>query len=503
MMHSRGVPQSALQLVVSEGLPVSETLVADERVSGVIFTGSTETARSIATVLNAREAYAPLIAETGGLNAMIVDSTALPEQVVDDVVASAFHSAGQRCSAMRILYVQNDVADEMIEKIKGKMAELVVADPISLATDIGPIIDVKAIAGLEKHIAHLGTSRWAKLLFKSPVAAKRGNFFAPMLYEVTSAAYLEREVFGPILHVVRFPSSGLEAVVEEINASGYGLTLGVHSRIESRCALIADLVRVGNVYINRNMVGAAVGVQPFGGRGRSGTGPKAGGPFYLLMLVRDIQSDIEATQEAIKCSMQEVPAELSARASEWRELFLSTRSEHVRHWLLSIFVKNPGLDSDSILTRYLEIISWLGTHTALRQLPSPTGEQNTYGWQPRGAVSLVIDVLAYEEVLLIATALVTGNGVIVANEKQPVPDVDSMLPLRSAESPVLRVDAISVKHGSRWIRDIGRQLLEIEQALVPIIQGSDHPEKFMVEKSICINTTAAGGNASLLAEPFG
>ncbi len=255
-------------------------LAADPRVDGVAFTGGTDTARLIHGSLSARpgSALPHLIAETGGLNAMIVDSSALAEQVVVDVVNSAFQSAGQRCSALRVLYVQEDIADPLIEMITGAMLELRTGDTSRLDTDIGPIIDAEARAALE---AHLDGYSPDEILARAPAATDRGNYFEPALLRVEGIQALEKEVFGPILHVATYKASELDSVVEAINASGYGLTLGVHSRINATIERVRRRARVGNLYVNRNIIGAVVGVQPFGGEGLSGTGPKAGGPHYL------------------------------------------------------------------------------------------------------------------------------------------------------------------------------------------------------------------------------
>jgi RHH-type proline utilization regulon transcriptional repressor/proline dehydrogenase/delta 1-pyrroline-5-carboxylate dehydrogenase len=248
----------------------------------VAFTGSTETAQIINRQLAARSGpIAALIAETGGQNAMLVDSSALPEQVVHDAVTSAFNSAGQRCSALRVLFLQEDVADRTIELLKGYMDQLVIGDPAYLRTDVGPVIDEEALGILEAHadkIAGIG-----RVIHRCRLGAEteHGHFFAPMAVEIDSLSQLEREVFGPIMHIVRYKARDLEQVIEDINGTGYGLTLGVHTRIDSRAREIARRAAVGNVYVNRNIVGAVVGVQPFGGRGLSGTGPKAGGPDYL------------------------------------------------------------------------------------------------------------------------------------------------------------------------------------------------------------------------------
>jgi RHH-type proline utilization regulon transcriptional repressor/proline dehydrogenase/delta 1-pyrroline-5-carboxylate dehydrogenase len=247
----------------------------------VAFTGSTETARLINRALAAREApLATLIAETGGQNAMLVDSSALPEQVVGDVITSAFLSAGQRCSALRVLFVQDDIADKVIRMLAGAMQELRIGNPAWLATDVGPVIDSDALATLQAHEQRMQLE--GRLIARTPLPeGLDGHFFAPVAFEIKRIAQLEKEVFGPVLHVVRFASDTLDRVIEDINSTGYGLTLGVHSRIDGVQDYVAARVRVGNCYVNRSMTGAVVGVQPFGGEGLSGTGPKAGGPHYL------------------------------------------------------------------------------------------------------------------------------------------------------------------------------------------------------------------------------
>ena len=282
LLHRAGVPEEVLQLLPGDGGRIGARLVDDPRISGVAFTGSTETARTINRGLAARPGpIVPLIAETGGQNAMIVDSSALPEQVVGDVLVSAFGSAGQRCSALRVLFLQADMAPRTIAMIAGAMDELRIGDPARLATDIGPVIDDQAKTLLEAHgkrMARLGTAI-NRLALPRDTAA--GSFVAPMAFEIDRMEALEGEVFGPILHVIRYRADRLDAVIEAINGTGYGLTLGIHSRIGEVVDYISARVRVGNVYVNRNMIGAVVGVQPFGGEGLSGTGPKAGGPRYL------------------------------------------------------------------------------------------------------------------------------------------------------------------------------------------------------------------------------
>ncbi|MDT8319431.1 MAG: bifunctional proline dehydrogenase/L-glutamate gamma-semialdehyde dehydrogenase PutA [Xanthomonadales bacterium] len=282
LLHQAGVPREALQLLPGGGVEVGARLTADSRIDGVAFTGSTETARAINRSLAARDApLAALIAETGGQNTMLVDSSALPQQVVVDVISSAFHSAGQRCSALRVLYVQTDVAEEIMDLLAGAMREIVVGDPRQLVTDVGPVIDEDALAGLQAHVERM--EKEARLIARTPLPRRfAGYFLAPCAFEVDSIGRLEREVFGPVLHVIRYRARDLDRVIDEINATGYGLTLGVHSRIDRTQNHVARRVRAGNCYVNRNMIGAVVGVQPFGGERLSGTGPKAGGPHYMF-----------------------------------------------------------------------------------------------------------------------------------------------------------------------------------------------------------------------------
>ncbi|MBM3523713.1 MAG: L-glutamate gamma-semialdehyde dehydrogenase, partial [Alphaproteobacteria bacterium] len=281
LLHEAGVPTDVLALLPGDGR-VGAALTRDPRVAGVCFTGSTEVARLINRSLAGRDGpIAPLIAETGGLNAMIVDSSALPEQVVADTLLSAFNSAGQRCSALRLLCLQDDVADKVLRMLEGAMAELVIGDPGRLATDIGPVIDTEAKAMLEGYRREVAGRARLVAECRLPGDLPPGSFVAPAVYEIGAPTELTREVFGPILHVVRWQADRLETLVDAIGASGYGLTLGIHSRVDSTVDAIVERARVGNIYVNRNMIGAVVGTQPFGGEGLSGTGPKAGGPHYL------------------------------------------------------------------------------------------------------------------------------------------------------------------------------------------------------------------------------
>jgi len=296
LLHEAGVPGDVLHLLPGTGEAIGAPLVGDPRVAGIAFTGSTETARGINLDLARRMGpIVPLVAETGGQNAMIVDSSALAEQVVTDVLISAFDSAGQRCSSLRLLYVQDDIADWLLTMLKGAMAELVVGDPALIATDVGPIIDAAALQNLELHAQRM--LREGKLLYQCPLPAgtEHGTFFAPCAFEIDGAARLHAEVFGPILHVVRWRADRLDTVLDEIAATGYGLTLGIQSRIDETVRYILARLRIGNSYVNRSMIGAVVGVQPFGGEGLSGTGPKAGGPRYLHRFATERTLSVDTT----------------------------------------------------------------------------------------------------------------------------------------------------------------------------------------------------------------
>lgn len=285
LMHQAGFPRDVVQLLPGGGRDIGDKLTHDDRIAGVIFTGSTATAQHIQNALTSRQApIATFIAETGGQNCMIVDSSALPEQVVTDVIRSSFDSAGQRCSALRVLFVQEDIADKLVEMLKGAMDELVIGDPSLLHTDVGPVIDKAAQDGLMQHINALTQEGRLLHQLKLPSGCQHGTFVPPSLFALEDISRLTHEVFGPVLHVIRFKAKQLDNVIEQINSTGFGLTFGIHSRIEKTIAYVTRRIKAGNLYVNRDMVGAVVGVQPFGGRGFSGTGPKAGGPYYLPRL---------------------------------------------------------------------------------------------------------------------------------------------------------------------------------------------------------------------------
>ena len=287
ILYEAGIPRELLHLAIGAGETIGAQLVADKRIGGIVFTGSVETAHRIQQALATRGgAIVPLIAETGGQNCMVVDSSALPEQAVDDIIASAFGSAGQRCSALRVLYVQDDIADELMKLLAGAMQELKIGNPANPETDIGPVIDADAQRMLLAHIAEMKKS--ARPVAASPLAdGLNGHFVAPHAFEISGIDVLTREIFGPVLHIIRFKNGTLPHIADAINSTGYGLTFGIHSRIDDHIKLLISRVHAGNIYVNRSMIGATVGVQPFGGEGLSGTGPKAGGPHYLLRFVNE------------------------------------------------------------------------------------------------------------------------------------------------------------------------------------------------------------------------
>lgn len=305
LMHEAGIPKGAINLVTGRGSVIGDALTSHPDIAGLCFTGSTETAHHInRTLAEKGGVIVPFIAETGGQNAMIVDSSALPEQVIDDVVLSAFGSAGQRCSALRIICIQDEVSDKMVTMLKGAMEQVKVGEPGDLATDLGPVIDEKALETLKEHKQKMHNQ--ATLIHEiqlDEALENQGNYFGPCAFEIDDIDILEREVFGPILHVIRFKQDDLEELIEKINGTGYGLTFGVHSRVESFQKFIASKIGAGNIYVNRSMIGAVVGVQPFGGQGLSGTGPKAGGPHYLLRFATEKTVSIDTTASGGNASL--------------------------------------------------------------------------------------------------------------------------------------------------------------------------------------------------------
>ncbi|NDJ58192.1 trifunctional transcriptional regulator/proline dehydrogenase/L-glutamate gamma-semialdehyde dehydrogenase [Enterobacteriaceae bacterium 4M9] len=496
-----GVPPGVVQLLPGRGETVGARLTGDERVRGVMFTGSTEVAtllqRNIASRLDAQGRPTPLIAETGGLNAMIVDSSALTEQVVIDVLSSAFDSAGQRCSALRVLCVQEEVAEHTLKMLKGAMAECRMGNPGRLTTDIGPVIDLEARDNIERHIQTLrakGRHVFQAAMENSLDARdwQNGTFVAPTLIELECFDELKREVFGPVLHVVRYRRENLNALVKQINDAGYGLTLGVHTRIDETIAQVTGQAHVGNLYVNRNMVGAVVGVQPFGGEGLSGTGPKAGGPLYLYRLLS------HRPEGAVQVTLTRQDAEKPVDAQ------MKTALQSA-HQALSDWAQNrPELHA---LCQAFAERAQSGT---LRLLPGPTGERNSYSLMPRERVLCVAD---NEQDALTQLAAVTAVG---SHVLWPDADVQRELAKKLPEAvkqhiALVKPDALFnqpfdavIYHGhSDQLRELCENVAARDGAIVTV-QGFAHGEtnvlleRLYVERSLSVNTAAAGGNASLM-----
>ena len=470
LMHEAGIPREVLQLLPGAGGMVGAALVADPRVDGVCFTGSLATAKSIDRAMAEHlTPTAPLIAETGGLNAMIVDSTALPEQAVRDILASAFQSAGQRCSALRMLYVQEDAAERTLEMLHGAMDELAVGNPWQLSTDIGPVIDATARGKIEAHIAQFD-GRGAVL--KRVEAPGIGTFVAPSVLKVSGIADLKEEIFGPVLHVATFKADELDAVIEAINASGYGLTFGLHTRIDARVDELSERIRAGNIYVNRNQIGAVVGSQPFGGEGLSGTGPKAGGPHYLPRFSRPI--DVAQRSTAING--------LSGLSIG----FAIGAVDQVR----------AGLEK-------------AGVRPTTISMPGPTGESNILDVYPRG----VVLCLGPDETSAFAQARIAlsrGNGVLVVapgahkiaeelgQHGAVIGGVDKRLAPAAIEAG-LAVDAVLHWGDDAALKPWRQALAQREGPIIPLITSDADADRLIIERHVCIDTTASGGNAELLA----
>ncbi|MFC5477502.1 trifunctional transcriptional regulator/proline dehydrogenase/L-glutamate gamma-semialdehyde dehydrogenase [Massilia suwonensis] len=479
LFYEAGIPRAALQLLPGRGEVVGAALTADPRVKGVIFTGSTEVAQLINRTLAKRgEAEGidiPLVAETGGQNALIVDSSALPEQVVQDVLSSAFDSAGQRCSALRVLFLQEDIADKTIRMLKGALQELRVGSPDRLATDIGPVIDLEAQRNLLAHIERTKATAKQHFALELPAAVTaQGTFVPPTVLEIGSLAELKHEVFGPVLHIVRYRRADLNKVVEQINATGYGLTLGVHSRIDETIDFITTRAHVGNIYVNRNIVGAVVGVQPFGGEGKSGTGPKAGGPLYIKRLQR-----------------QATP------------LLTHANAPYAALAALLVWARNNGHQDIVSLGETYARTQLNGTTLAL---PGPTGEKNSLAFFPRGVVLCAAN--STKGMLnQLAAALATGNrafvlaGAGVAMPEELPPEVkDRIRFIGAAEVDKCEFGIALLEAGVQG--NVRSQLAARTGAIVGIVDTDASTPvalwRLVAERAVCVNTTAAGGNASLM-----
>ena len=430
LLHQAGVPVDCLQLVPGEGAVVGPVLCSAPSISGVCFTGSTTTAQRINRVMaDNLLPQVPLIAETGGLNAMIVDSTSLLEQAVGDVLVSAFQSAGQRCSALRVLYVQSDIAVEFNQMLFGAMQALVVSDPVDVDCDVGPVIDVVATSKILQHIAK------SEILFQAG-APQTGTFVAPTVLAVQGIGDLSEEIFGPVLHLATFAAEELDQVIDDINASGYGLTFGFHSRIDDRVQRVVSRVDVGNLYINRNQIGAVVGSQPFGGHGLSGTGPKAGGPRYLPRFAA----------QTLLSSEGDLPAKMSLAE------------------LTTAFT-----------------VSLRATFYEPENLPGPTGESNRYVLAPKGRV------------------LVMGQGAEAHAARARALGCAAVAATVAPQDLIMIADLEVVIYAGYDAQKLRRALSQRAGPIVPLLMDEGFEMWLLREQSICIDTTAAGGNAALLA----
>ncbi|SUO95713.1 bifunctional proline dehydrogenase/L-glutamate gamma-semialdehyde dehydrogenase PutA [Suttonella ornithocola] len=471
LLHQAGVPSNVVQLVLGGG-DIGAALTQDTRINGVIFTGSTEVAKSINRTLAERNDQPVLIAETGGQNAMIVDSTALAEQVCVDVLNSAFDSAGQRCSALRILCLQEDIAERTLTMIKGALDELRVGNPKCLSTDVGPVIDQEAQENLQKHIER--TEQIAKNTHRLTLPKElNGTYIAPVIFELDNLDALEKEVFGPVLHVVRYRANELDALIDKINAKGYALTHGIHSRIDSTIEHISNRIEAGNIYVNRNIVGAVVGVQPFGGHGRSGTGPKAGGPFYLQRLSR----------------------------GEWQIPTLTTegRADENALAMLDKLMRQMQFSHAQQVT-FARLMGEARIHTlraAEAVLTGPTGERNSLHWHTPKAVWLYGGDLATAFAAFIKLAAAGIHTIVTPEHPLAAWATHSEDYLSIASEPQCQ----KVLYLEGLPQSLKAELAEKSGAIIQCYDGREQVDllPLFLEISISNNTTAAGGNASLMA----
>ncbi len=452
-LHAAGVPKNALQLFPGKGSIVGNKLVSDPRISAVAFTGSTETAVSInRSMARFMENDARLVAETGGLNAMIVDSTALPEQVVRDIVISSFQSAGQRCSALRVLYLQSDIHDAFLKMLFGVMDELKIGDPWEVSTDIGPMIDQASSEYVQAYVDQAASE--GRLLKQCPVP-QSGWFVGPAVIAVSGIEAVKEEVFGPVLHVASYQSGRLQEVIDTINASGFGLTFGVHSRVDSRVRKIVSQLRVGNIYVNRNQIGAVVGSQPFGGEGLSGTGPKAGGPQY----VKGFSKAHVITREC--------PQALQVAVAEVQALIDSVQAGQP--------VK-------------------LGTE----EMPGPTGESNRLSTFGRGTALCLGPGAADAQLQAEAASAAGCSSVLVAAGATGNNAHSGFLP-RHHLSELRGIDIVVLWSDEADVREARIALSERQGPIVPLVTTRNVADYCVLERHVCVDTTAAGGNASLFA----
>lgn len=518
LLQDAGIDPAAINLVLGDGAHIGEALVSHPATAAVCFTGSTATAKRIAGRLAEDDrALTPLIAETGGINAMIVDSSALLEQTVDDVVSSAFQSAGQRCSALRILCVQEDIADEFTALLSGAMDTLKIGNPDQMDCDIGPVIDATAKQNIDSHMKRLNGI--GRKIGETPQGNMQdGHYIRPVAYELDHFSDVDREIFGPVLHIVRFAANEKMEMINRINQSGFGLTLGIQSRIDSICDAMAKKAHVGNIYINRNQIGAVVGVQPFGGQGMSGTGPKAGGPLYLLRLSKQNRTNNHFSQVSVipetsdsQISSGNLSENISKGAAAYRQLDVGFHNDGNIMRLLRDIDGGFG----QIISEELKLRNRILTNDIV--LSSPAGETNSYTIQGRG---LIISMIGDPDTILTACArtIVTGNSFLQVDQAGSNGDIDAWFEIINQtigiENFVRRtsstldemtnqlqnslVGALIIERNDPIIGALGVAIASRKGAILPILTLADMHDRFVHEKTVTHNIAAAGGDVSLL-----
>ncbi|WWO95465.1 MAG: trifunctional transcriptional regulator/proline dehydrogenase/L-glutamate gamma-semialdehyde dehydrogenase [Candidatus Dasytiphilus stammeri] len=501
ILYDAGVPHEVLQLIIGKGNTIGSALIKNNLVKGVIFTGSTTVATSIQKILAERieKKSIPFIAETGGLNTMIVDSSALTEQVVLDIITSAFDSAGQRCSALRLLCVQEDVAEKTLNMLQGAITEYNIGNPDQLNTDIGPVINMQSKQNIELHIQTMkakGFKIYQPPLKDSNKNLKHGIFVPPTLIEISKISDLQTEVFGPILHIVRFSRKNLSTIIDNINASGYGLTMGIHTRIDDTMTQIIKKSQVGNLYVNRNIVGAVVGVQPFGGQGLSGTGPKAGGPLYLYKLLSYYP------EEAIHKTLLKYEQFHSENYTKCHKLLQPFDS-------LILWAKQNQNNFLANLCKSFRELSISNTHYLL---PGPTGEKNTYSLLPRKGILCLAENQSDLLIQLAAIAAVESKAVWL--KKEFYYTIYNLLPTEITKiihfinpenifQPNQLFDTVLYHGDTSQLREICIKMANKDGSIIPVygfLKGETKLflERFILERTLSINTTAVGGNTSLI-----
>jgi RHH-type proline utilization regulon transcriptional repressor/proline dehydrogenase/delta 1-pyrroline-5-carboxylate dehydrogenase len=453
LLHQAGVPKSVLQLLPGPGSVVGAKITSDPRVNGVCFTGSTSVAQTINKAMaNSLEPDAMFIAETGGLNAMIVDSTALPEQAVKDIVESAFQSAGQRCSALRVLYLQEDIAGEFLEMLYGAMSQLSMGNPWDIETDIGPAISRSAHDEISNYIAY---AKYAGSLLNQLSVPDAGYFVAPSVIKVSGIADLEKEIFGPVLHVATFKADEIDQVVDDINASGYGLTFGLHTRIDDRVEQVTSRLNVGNIYVNRNQIGAVVGSQPFGGEGMSGTGPKAGGPHYVPRFLHTEPADCAS-------------------------------------------IKGDAVDQAAVQSALDRLAGETQMTLNIADLPGPTGESNRLSIIGRGTI-LCLGPSFEDAQAQYTIARKNGCSALIVTPDAKGENAISGHLDRDQLGHLSNIHGVAFWSTKDDLQNARKALAAREGAIIPLITSRDMAHACVIERHICIDTTASGGDASLLA----